>query len=114
MRAVSPCGMRTHRVGHRRRHREGADRAGNALQLAEDGVQVIGGVLAVNQQPVETDARQDLGDVRLTSAQPEADLRALLQQRLFEGVGRCFHEDAFCLLWVCIYTNLNAIAPSGP
>jgi hypothetical protein len=60
--------------------------ARNHLQLRQDARDVVGRVLAVDQQPVEACPGADLGAVGAGQAQPQADLRALVGQGLLERV----------------------------
>ena len=64
---------------------------GNGLQLVEDALQAVRGVLAIDQQPVEARAGGDLAHGGVGQVEPVADLRALFKQRLLEGVGWGLH-----------------------
>jgi len=74
---------RTHHGGNRiRRH---------GLQLGEGGVERIGRVLAVDQQPVEPGARKDFRGVGAGQAGPQADLGFAVAQGLLERIGQEVH-----------------------
>jgi hypothetical protein len=68
------------------------------LQLRQDGVQIIGRVFTVYQQPVKTGTRANLGAIGVRHAQPQADLRLPVVNGLLEGVDRCFHGGSPCCL----------------
>ncbi|MDT4869498.1 hypothetical protein FQZ97_1045300 [compost metagenome] len=55
----------------------------DGLELGEQGAQVVGGVLAIQQQPVEAGVGRQLRAVGIGETQPEADLGVTgLQARL--------------------------------
>ena len=72
-------------------HRVAGGVSGQGLQLRLDAAQVIGRVLAVNDQPVKPCQRANFGAVGLGQAHPQADLRAFFFQRLFEQIHGGFH-----------------------
>jgi hypothetical protein len=78
---------------------------GDGLQLMQDGLQAVIGVLAVDQQPVEAGAGGDFGHRGVGQVEPEADLAALVLQRLLEGVDGGLHG---------VQVNWNCSVPSGP
>ncbi|KRA02324.1 hypothetical protein ASD71_09925 [Achromobacter sp. Root565] len=80
-----------HRVVPCRTH-HGRDRiGGHGLQLGKGGVQRIGCVLAVDQQPVESGAGKDFRGIGAGQAGPQADLRFAVAQGLLERVGQEVH-----------------------
>ena len=74
-----------HVAHHRAYHRlHGVGR--NSAQLVEHGAGVVGGVLAVEQQPVEAAAGQGFGHVGIGKADPAADDLLACLQGLFERI----------------------------
>jgi len=61
------------------------------LQLGDDGAQIVGTVLAVDQQPVETGGGDDFGGVGIGQAEKEADLGFAGSQRALEGIEGHIH-----------------------
>ncbi|MCY1426731.1 hypothetical protein D9M71_425570 [compost metagenome] len=80
-----------HRVADRRPDHRLAGVGRDGLQLAEQAAQVVGRVLAVEQQPVETGVGGQLGAVRIGQADPQADL-LFGAQALLEGVDGHLHR----------------------
>ena len=80
-----------HRVVPYRPYYRVAGVGGDGLQLAQHVIQFIGRVFAVDQQPVETGAGQQLGAVGAGQAQPQADLYFAVFQRRLEAVGWVLH-----------------------
>ena len=66
-----------HHIADRRAYdrRDGIGRHG--VELAEDRLEAVGGVLGVDEHPVEAAAGGDLGDDRAARAHPHADLRTV-------------------------------------
>ena len=59
----------------------------NDLRLLQDAAQVVGRMLAVDQQPVEAGPGADLRRIVIGESEPQADLGALLGDGLLEGIG---------------------------
>jgi len=72
---------------HHGRHRVGR----HGLQLGQGGVQRVGRVFAVDQQPVEAGARKNFRGVRAGQAGPQADLRFAVAQGLLERIRQKVH-----------------------
>jgi hypothetical protein len=73
------------------------------LQDRQHRAQVVGAVLAVDQQPVEAGRGAQFGRVRVGQPEPQADLSLGRGQRSLEGVLRQAHQ-----------TNFTEIDPSRP
>jgi hypothetical protein len=67
---------------------------GDGAKLLQHGAHVVGGVLTVEQQPVEAASGQGLGRVGVGQADPAADLCISRLERGFEGVvGNVHHGN---------------------
>lgn len=61
--------------------------AAHGLELTEQKRNVVGGVLDIEQQPIEADRIQDLGDEIVGQGSPQADLTFVLPKAVLENVG---------------------------
>ena len=59
---------------------------GQSLKLRDDTAQVVGAVLAVDEQPVEAGAGNEFGTVGVGKAEEQSDLRFTGSQRTLEGI----------------------------
>ena len=64
----------------------------NGLQLRQNRIQIVGCMLAIDQEPVKTGTGADLGRIRIGQPQPEPDLQLLLGQRALERIDRMLHD----------------------
>jgi hypothetical protein len=60
-----------------------------------NGLQIVGRVLAINQQPIKARHGAHLGAVAAGQAKPQANLGAVFSKRLFETINRSFHDVSF-------------------
>jgi hypothetical protein len=91
--------------GHAR-HGVAGGVGGDGLQLRQDALRVVGGVLAVQQQPIKTGARAYFGGVGAGQPKPQPNLGLLLRQCVFEQVGGGLHKST--------QTKVKVKRPSGP
>jgi len=81
-----------HRVVPGRPDNRGGGAALQRLQLCEQDRHFIGGMLGVEQNPVEPGIGDDLGADVTGKAAPQTDLQAALLERLLENVAIEFHR----------------------
>src|SRR5690606_6307582 len=81
-------GLARYRANHGR-----AGRRGDGLQLPEQGTEVIGRMLAIQQQPVKTAGSTHLGRIGVRHGHPEADLALAGLNGLLERI-ICGHDQS--------------------
>src|SRR5262245_30958503 len=94
-----------HSIVPRRPHNRGSGAARCGLQLREQARNLVGRVLAVEQDPIEAGIRHDLGRDVAGETAPQADLQAAGRNGVLERVDRKVHGA---------HTNCTAMPPSGP
>ena len=79
-------------VAHRHAHDGvGIGVCGDDLQLHQDGLQVVGRMFAVEQQPVKAGTGANFGGVGACQTGPQPVLHLFVLNGLFEAIDRCFH-----------------------
>jgi hypothetical protein len=61
------------------------------LELRQDALKIVGGMLPIDQKPIEARARTDFCRDRIGQSHPKANLRAFLLEGDFERIDGCLH-----------------------
>jgi ABC-type microcin C transport system duplicated ATPase subunit YejF len=67
----------------------------NGLKLLLNALQIVGRMLAINQQPIKARHGAHLSAVTAGQAQPQANLGTVFSNGLFKTVDRSFHDVSF-------------------